>query len=71
MTLDEYIEQDFQNRNGVGGFTIGKGKKVYWYFTPMPRSGLYRVLPIEDDGTLGRPRWIPGDAEITVRMMEI
>jgi hypothetical protein len=26
------------------GFTIGKGKVLYWYVTPFPNSGLYRCL---------------------------
>jgi len=26
------------------GFSIGRGKVLYWYITPYPNSGLYRCL---------------------------
>jgi len=66
MTLNDYIEQDYPNRTDIKGFTIRNGKKVYWYITPMPKSGLYRCLPVEKDETLGWPRWVPGDTSIKV-----
>jgi hypothetical protein len=59
MTITDYIEKDFPNRSDtIKGFTIGKGKKVYWYISPMPKSGLYRCLPQEKDGSLGWPRFV-------------
>lgn len=39
MTIDEYIFNDIVADDGVKGFTIGRSKKIYWYITPMPKSG--------------------------------
>ena len=39
------------------GFTIGKGKELYWHITPMP-SGLYKCYRHLEDGHLGHPRYI-------------
>jgi hypothetical protein len=44
------------------GFTIGKGKKLYWYLIWHP-SGNVTVYPA--DGKM-YGRWISGDTEITV-----
>jgi hypothetical protein len=40
------------------GFTIGKGKKLYWYLTPYCSKKFvgYRCLPVEKHGLLGWPR---------------
>ena len=68
MTLNDYIQADYPDypNSDIEGFTIKNGKKVYWYITPMPKSGLYRCLPVEKDKTLGWPRYISGDTEINV-----
>ena len=62
MTIDEYIHFiDGNPDTNIKGFTIGKGKKIYWYITPMPRSGRYRCLSIDENGKLGWPRYVyPG-----------
>lgn len=64
MTITEYLETVFDFREDLLGFTIGKGKKLYWYITPMPRSGLYRCLSVEGE-TLGWPRFVKPTQEIT------
>jgi len=66
MTLNEMLEMGNLDSNIYEGFRIGRGKKIYWYVTPMPKSGLYKCLPIEEHGMLGWPRWIPGINEITI-----
>ena len=48
------------------GFVIKNGKKLYWYITPYSSRGVYRCFPIEKDGTLGCPRYIYPDTEVTV-----
>lgn len=45
------------------GFTIGKGKQLYWMMIWHP-SGNVSVFTA-DDGPL-RKRWISGDTEITI-----
>ena len=66
MTITHYLS--LEPVDGCEGFTIRSGKKVYWYVSPMPRSGLYRVLPVEADGSLGWPRYVPGSTRITLVM---
>ena len=70
MTIQDYIEQLNDTAYGVEGFTIGRGKKVYRFFTPVASSRFvgYRVLPVESDSTLGWPRWITADTQVTVVM---
>lgn len=65
MTITEYIEADFPNNKKIRGFSIGKGKKIYWYITPL-NSGLYRCLPLENDKTLGWPRFVTFDQSVTI-----
>jgi len=48
------------------GFTIGHGKALYWYITPMP-SGLYRCMRHFDNGEIGAPRKINPTQIVTVR----
>lgn len=67
MTLNEMFDTIGELHSSIHkGFSIGRGKKVYWYITPCSRRGLYRVLPIENDGSLGWARYIPGEATINV-----
>ena len=66
MTITDYLNKCIADEKGVKGFTIGRGKKVYWYITPMPRSGTYRCLPIDEPGLLGWPRFVKWDQEIQV-----
>ena len=66
MTITEYLETVFDFREDLLGFTIGRGKKLYWYITPMPRQGLYRCLPIEKgEDSLGWPRFVTPTQEVT------
>ena len=65
MTITEYIDQAMCDDPTVKGFTIGRGKKIYWYITPMP-SGVYQCLPFENDNTLGWPRMVTYDQIIQV-----
>jgi len=73
MTIDDYIPF-IEKKNAPGkkceieGFTIGRGKKVYWYITPMPKSGRYRCLPIDKDGKLGWPRFVSPGQTVKVVM---
>lgn len=67
MTLTNYIEKDFPDRNDIEGFSIGRGKKIYWYITPMPKSGLYRCIPVDKDGHLGWPRFVEPYQTVVVR----
>lgn len=71
MTIDDYIHFvvdfcDWNPAHNIKGFTIGRGKKVYWYITPMPKSGKYRCLPIEERGLLGWPRFVYPDQIVKV-----
>ena len=47
------------------GFTIGKGKKLYWMMI-WHKSGHVTVFRAEDSGKPDYGRWIDGDTEITV-----
>jgi hypothetical protein len=51
--LDEYVHE---------GFTIGKGKTMYWMML-WHSSGHVSVVPRDKPGY---KRWISGDTEITV-----
>jgi len=64
MKLNDMLELGDLDPNQYKGFTIKKGKKIYWYIIPMPKSGLYKCLPVGDDYTLGWPRWIPGNTKV-------
>lgn len=67
MTIQEMVEMDYPIPDLHKGFTIGKGKRVYWYVTPMPRSGRYRCLGLEEDnGRLGWPRYVYPDAKVSI-----
>lgn len=46
------------------GFTIGKGKRLYWMMI-WHKSGNVTVYPI-DMKLHASGRWLPGDTEITV-----
>jgi len=63
MTLNEMQQLGDIDPKEYEGFTIGNGKKIYWYITPYPSSGLYRCLPIESN-KLGWPRWVTGNIEV-------
>lgn len=49
------------------GFTIGRGKAIYWYVTPMARSGTYRCMRQYDNGEIGAPRSISPTQIVTVQ----
>jgi len=71
LTLDDlahlFDELMTESQPRAEGFTIGKGKKLYWYITPYPKSCLYRCVPIEEsDGELGWPRWCSPYQKVTV-----
>lgn len=48
------------------GFTIGRGRKLYWYITPGTSKAMYRCLGFESDSKLGWPRWVYPDQEINI-----
>lgn len=52
------------------GFTLGRGKKKYWYITPAPESGQYRCLPIEEGGKLGWPVYHYPNKKVTIYYVE-
>jgi hypothetical protein len=45
------------------GFTVGKGKTMYWYYVWSGRGNayIYRL-----DGSELVRRWVPGDVEVTI-----
>lgn len=47
------------------GFTVGRGKKLYWYITPVG-SGYYRVHGLEEDGKLSWPRSVNPEDKVVV-----
>jgi hypothetical protein len=47
------------------GFTIGKGKKLYWMIT-WTKNGHAFVYSIEEDGGFPARRWVSGDQLITI-----
>lgn len=47
------------------GFTIGKGKTIYWYMI-WHSSGNVTVYNKHSDSIYLKRRWISGDTEITV-----
>jgi len=51
---------------GAKGFTIENGKKLYWYIVPNKYRNQYRCFSVEDDGTLGWPRYCKLDTKVTV-----
>ena len=67
LTLDElatrFNELMIEPRPAAG-FTIGQGKKLYWYITPY--TDHYRCLPIVPNGELGCPRWCKPIQKVTV-----
>lgn len=71
MTIDDYIQLidvhlPLDGREpDIKGFTIGRGKKVYWYVSPM-KSGKYRCLAVEKGGKLGWPRFVNWDQMVKV-----
>jgi hypothetical protein len=56
-TIQKLFEnfQEYMIEKKAKGFSIGKGKKLYWYLTPNIRLNKFRCLSIER-GTLGWPR---------------
>jgi hypothetical protein len=69
VTLNELAERfdELMIDKHAIGFTIGKGKKLYWYITPYSRRTVsYRCLPNEGGGELGWPRFCPPDQMVTV-----
>jgi len=47
------------------GFTIGKGKKLYWYIT-WTQNGNAFVYSMEEDKEFPARRWVSGDQLITI-----
>lgn len=47
------------------GFSIGKGKKIYWYISPSP-LGFYYAYPQEPNGILGWRRQLKVNDKITI-----
>lgn len=62
----DYLETDDLDSTVHEGFTIGKGKTMYWYII-WHRTGHCTVARNANDGTLRLiKRYIPGDSEITI-----
>ena len=72
LTLDDlagrFDELMTEPRPKAAGFTIGRGKKLYWYITPY--TDHYRCLPVEPNGDLGCPRWCGLYQKVTVHYKE-
>jgi hypothetical protein len=66
--FDELMCVPMSSTGGIPaeGFTIGRGKALYWYITPMPRSGTYRCIRTFENGEIGSPRSIDPDKLITI-----
>lgn len=47
------------------GFTIGRGRKLYWFITPMP-SGYYKCYGYEKGDTLSWSRQVEVEDKITI-----
>lgn len=47
------------------GFTIGRGKKLYWYIIVSPK-GFYYAYPIEERGLLGWRRQFEQKTKVTI-----
>ena len=56
-----------KNNKKAKGFTIGKGKKLYWYLLPVATKKFvgYRCFPVEGS-TLGWPRLCSPEQEVTI-----
>lgn len=50
------------------GFTIGKGKRMYWYIVWRP-SGNATVYALNEGSTHLSARYVSGDAEITIHFV--
>ncbi len=53
------------NKNAKG-FTIGKGKKIYWYIVTYARTGQYKCLRFDENNILGYPRFVNSNTNITI-----
>lgn len=60
-----YYPTDLDDNYHIG-FTIGKGKAMYWMMTWHSKSGNVTVFRSDTEGNDLRPRWIPGDSLITI-----
>lgn len=49
------------------GFTVGKGKLMYWWITPMARSNRYRLIQEGYETKVVSIRYgVPYDAQVTI-----
>lgn len=48
------------------GFTIGRGKKLYWYIIGSRAHRSFRCVPVEANGRLGWARTVKSDTKVTV-----
>lgn len=58
--LDEFVHK---------GFTIGKGKKMYWMMIFHSTGYGVSVFSLEQTRIQSKRRWITGDTEITVHFL--
>lgn len=67
MNFEEYMQINLCSEVKSCGFTIGNGKKLYWYVVPF--NGYFKCYPVEPDG-LGWPRKVSGEQEITIHLIK-
>lgn len=65
VNFDHYMGCTLQGKADATGFTIGQGKKMYWYI--VPHNGYFKCYPVEDKGGLGWPRQVNGQTRVTVK----
>lgn len=70
MTLDEMLFSHKLDPSKHKGFTIGKGRKIYWYITTVEHLGKYRVFPVDKNGQLGYSRYLTGDSLVNIIFKE-
>jgi len=63
MTIKDYVHKLINGKLcGYNGYTIGNGHKVYYFVTPMTKSGKFRCSPLDK----GQPRYVDGKQLITI-----
>lgn len=44
-----FLGDTFSKKPKAKGFTIGRGKKLYWYLDPSGRTGKYKVYSLDEN----------------------
>ena len=58
--FSELMQVALGKETGATGFTIGNGKKLYWYITPT-RNGNYRCIALGES-----PRYVNKEQLVTI-----